>query len=283
MFCRKCGKEFNGKFCPNCGEPVAASTDSVQTVTSFPNSADSAEVVQKNPFYSKTWFIVLMMFFCCFPVGLILMWKYKKFNKPVRIVITAFFALCFITGIATSQKQSSTDSDAKATNESYTVSSSTDENKSESSALSKDEVIALDEKIWGYVLPVINSHNQVMKAMDAYSSGQASQLDLYNVAKDFKEFTRQTWSSAPEVTGNGTKEYLDSCMDYIIIEQTMAESLLKYLDSLKTSDLSAFQENIESCNKALNILASNKGVFLSTNGLSDEEIKEISNNLGIEE
>lgn len=53
----------------------------------------------KEKFYQKTWFIVLMLLCCCFPLGLFLMWKYKKFNKPVRIVITVLFVLAFIGGI----------------------------------------------------------------------------------------------------------------------------------------------------------------------------------------
>lgn len=59
------------------------------------------------PFYQKTWFVILMMFCCCFPVGLFLMWKYKKFNKPVRIIISSFFALCFVIGLFTNDESSS--------------------------------------------------------------------------------------------------------------------------------------------------------------------------------
>lgn len=105
MFCRKCGKEFDGKFCPNCGEPAIPVINSLQNTTKLNDNASNnnsfAGTVQEQPFYSKTWFIILMMFFCCFPVGIILMWKYKKFNKPIRIIITVFFALCVIIGIAT--------------------------------------------------------------------------------------------------------------------------------------------------------------------------------------
>ena len=55
---------------------------------------------QKEPFYSQTWFILLMMLCCCFPIGLFLMWKYKKFNKPARIIITALFAIAFLIALA---------------------------------------------------------------------------------------------------------------------------------------------------------------------------------------
>lgn len=44
--------------------------------------------------------------------------------------------------------------------------------------------------------------------------------------------------NSPEVSENGTKGYLNSCKNYIIIEQIISDSLLKYLDSSKTSDLS---------------------------------------------
>ncbi len=137
-----------------------------------------------------------------------------------------------------------------------------------------------DEQIWGYVLPVINANNQLMKIVENES---ATSLDIYNAAKEFKEFCRQTWSNPPEVSGDGAKEYLDSCRDYILLEQTMADSLLKYIDSGKTSDLSKAQENIQTCVQAISIVSANKATFLSINGFTSEEIQEISNNLGIEE
>lgn len=45
--------------------------------------------------YTKTWFTVLMLILF-FPVGIGLMWYYKKFNKPARIIITVFFAIAII-------------------------------------------------------------------------------------------------------------------------------------------------------------------------------------------
>lgn len=137
-----------------------------------------------------------------------------------------------------------------------------------------------DEQIWGYVVPIINANNQLMTVVGSESS---SNVDIYNAATDFKKLCGQTWNNPPEVSGNGAQEYLDSCRDYILIEQTMADSLLKYLDSQKTSDLAKVQENIQTCTQALNVVATNKGTFLSINGFTTEEIQEISDNLGIEE
>ena len=114
MFCRKCGKEFDGKFCPNCGEPAILANEAEQTAPILNGvnlNGEAIEAPKKEPFYSQTWFIVLMMFCCCFPVGLFLMWKYNKFNKPVRIIITIFFAICFIVGITNSTNTSNKDID----------------------------------------------------------------------------------------------------------------------------------------------------------------------------
>lgn len=45
-------------------------------------------------FYTKTWFVILMIIFL-FPIGVYLIWKYKKFNFPCRVVISiiCFFAM----------------------------------------------------------------------------------------------------------------------------------------------------------------------------------------------
>lgn len=54
---------------------------------------------EKTPFYQTTWFILLTTFCLCLPVGLFLMWKYKKFHVGVRIALTTFFSLYSIAWI----------------------------------------------------------------------------------------------------------------------------------------------------------------------------------------
>ena len=48
--------------------------------------------METQKFYASTWFTIIMLIIF-FPVGLILMWKYGKFNKVIRIVITALLCL----------------------------------------------------------------------------------------------------------------------------------------------------------------------------------------------
>ncbi len=63
------------------------------------NQFQPTQAPEKTPFYQTTWFILLMMFCCCFPVGLFLMWKYKKFHIAVRITLTSFFVLLFLISL----------------------------------------------------------------------------------------------------------------------------------------------------------------------------------------
>ena len=58
----------------------------------------------KIPVYTKNWFVILMLRIF-FPVGLWLMVAYKKnWNMIVKLLITAFFAYCFIVSIASYSK-----------------------------------------------------------------------------------------------------------------------------------------------------------------------------------
>ena len=43
-------------------------------------------------FYEKDWFIILMLFIF-FPVGLFLMWKYSKWNREAKIIISILFVV----------------------------------------------------------------------------------------------------------------------------------------------------------------------------------------------
>ncbi len=143
------------------------------------------------------------------------------------------------------------------------------------STLTKEEAKDIDKQIWDYVYPVILAHNDLMNAMTSYSDGSLSDLDLYDAADNFYSYTRSVWGNPPDITDKNGKEYLDSCRDYILIEQSMADSLKKYIDSKKTSDLSKVEENINRCTEAVQIVASNRGTFLGINNFSDEEIQQI--------
>lgn len=192
----------------------------------------------------------------------------KKRGHGCLIAILVFLFICFAIGMM-----------ARSGNSSLTV---TSENESEESSdaisITKEEAAEIDSEIWNYMLPIINANNDFMKIIESGSS-----LDIYNAAESFADMCRNAWSSAPEVSDENANQYLDSCKDFILYEQIMAESFMTYIDSGKTSDLSEAQKNIETCNEALSVAMGNRGSFLVLNGFTDEEIEEIANNLGIEE
>ena len=45
-----------------------------------------------NKWYTKNWVIIVFLIFL-FPVGLFLMWKYAKWFKVIKIIITIIFGL----------------------------------------------------------------------------------------------------------------------------------------------------------------------------------------------
>lgn len=191
----------------------------------------------------------------------------KKRGKGCLIFLIIFIVVPTVIGIFANLI-----SGESIIKESTTVS---DNLENSDTVLTKEDAINLDKQIWDYVYPVIVAHNDLMSIMSGYSDGAVSELDFYNATKDFYSYAQEVWGNSPSIDNEDGKAYLESCQDYIIIEQTMADSLLKYLDSKKTSDLSKVQENIERCTQAVQIVASNRGTFLGINNFTDEEIQEI--------
>ncbi|MBE5984662.1 MAG: hypothetical protein E7248_15360 [Paenibacillaceae bacterium] len=60
---------------------------------------------KKVPFYQSGWFTILLLIFF-FPVGLYLMWRYKKFNMVARVIVSALFVFLMIPAIFGKSKDS---------------------------------------------------------------------------------------------------------------------------------------------------------------------------------
>ncbi len=93
MKCKKCGTIFSeGKFCPNCGTKYDGNKEYIQS-QNITNKKSTVNIKKK--WYEKTG-VILILLILFFPVGLFLMWKYKKnWNVIVKIIISilgVFFA-----------------------------------------------------------------------------------------------------------------------------------------------------------------------------------------------
>ena len=92
--CPECGKKISDKAtaCIHCGCPMECNTPTQLIVE---EKCSSELRTGKKKFYQSNWFIfpLLLLFF---PVGVFLLWKYKKTNLFVRIISTIVFAVNFL-------------------------------------------------------------------------------------------------------------------------------------------------------------------------------------------
>lgn len=128
MKCNKCNTENpeNSKFCTNCGEPLQNVSGAYQQ--NFNNAPNNQ---QKEPFYKKTWFVVLMCIFLP-PVGLVLLWVSKKPRNMVgRIVLTVILALWTIAVLPVGDEDVETTTENTQTQEVVKEDNSEEEEKKE--------------------------------------------------------------------------------------------------------------------------------------------------------
>ena len=115
--CPECGHTVSDKApsCPNCGYPLTSVNeiehlviehDEVELTTDFLETSPTETMEESivayqdktkinTPFYQKTWFAVLMLFIF-FPVGVFLIWKYRKFRIAVRCIASVAFCIWFL-------------------------------------------------------------------------------------------------------------------------------------------------------------------------------------------
>ena len=232
----------------------------------------------KSPFYSQTWFIVLMMFCCCFPVGLFLMWKYKKFNKPVRIILTVLFALGIIVAIA-SDNDSSTEKPVSSVSTETEADSITDSQSTEAEtetentvADNREAATEADRQIYDIIMSADADYQTLTRIM---STDGVSIVDLYDTAKTAENNFRIYWGNIDSVKCDGIKEYKEAAKNYILNLQSIASSTKKYVDKQNIQDLSDAKAGMEnSTNYAILVVGARLG-FLTASGFSDEEAMQI--------
>lgn len=141
--------------------------------------------------------------------------------------------------------------------------------------LSKEEFGEIDEAVWERVVYVIDAQNNLMNAMEQYADFQISELDFFNYCKETHDYCQNIWMDFPTSKNEDAKSYIKSCKDYIVCVQVTAKSIEKYLDDKTNSNLSEVQDNIARMNRAIQIVASNRGTYLVLAGYSQEEIEEL--------
>ena len=138
---------------------------------------------------------------------------------------------------------------------------------------SENPWLEFDEKTWPEFVNLYTAHNNLMNAMNDFSNGNISSADFYQYCEDSKEYFANMSLAFDFGESDEEKAYLSAFESMALSDQMAAESLMKYLDSRKTSDLSNAQENIQNAVTAATTIASNRGALLAKAGLSQEEIQ----------
>lgn len=215
------------------------------------------------------WLIFGVIFF----VSLIY-WIFKR--KHGKRVIASFVLsfVCFIMGIVINGNETvsviDNDSDSK------TIANADSEVLSKDS---KEQGLIFDEKAWDDYVKLYEAHGYLMKAMNAFSEGRMSELDFYDFCKEAKEWFGQMSISFNYGETDEEKEYLSTFEVFALADQSAADSLIRYLDSNATKDLSKARESINRAKEAATIIAQNRIVLLNKIGLSEEEISKIKDQM----
>lgn len=159
MICPKCGSEIRDglTFCPKCGAEFGNRNQGVsrtRTIDGEPVEVDVTEELSTNHdgyryensngswnnnfngfeprrrFYQKTWFIILALIFF-WPLGIFLMWKFSKWNKIVKIIISILCLFALIGLFTGNDDTKSSDNDTQIETEAVETEDNADATKEE--------------------------------------------------------------------------------------------------------------------------------------------------------
>ena len=184
--------------------------------------------------------------------------KTKKKNGCLWIIVVVCIFLTVIMVAATQETNDDPDSSVV-----------TESNGSDSDAL-----LAFDDRSWPDFVALYNAHNALLSWVDAYANGQINSVDLYQKCEEVEAYFRDLSLSFNYGETEDQKDYLSVFKNMALSDQMAAQSLMKYLNSGKTGDLSDANANIQSATEAATIISSNRGTLLGMTDLTDDEIRQ---------
>ena len=182
---------------------------------------------KKVPFYQSGGFAILFLIFF-FPVGLYLMWRYKKFNMVARVIVSTFFAFVMFSTIWGGSK----DTDVAANSTKTTVEATESVIKSDAETTSVSETTTIAETTAPQETPAkitMGQKNALSKAGTYLSISGFSYSGLIEQLK-FEQFSDEEATYAADNCGaDWNEEAAKKANTYLSISSFSRDSLIDQL------------------------------------------------------
>lgn len=262
MKCPKCGFEIqeNLPFCPKCGvdlDEYTAAEEAVGTRELGESRSEEGEFSltgeepvrnhyyepepSKVRFYQKTWLIGLALIFF-WPIGVILMWKFAKWNKIVKIIISILCVFALI-GLFTGNDNQSAD-----TSDSSSVIEEVDDTASGSGygikGSNATEIMNTLKEEYGIELdadPLDPSINEGVEQLDYYTEGD----NWYEIDMEVAD---KSVLCAEFTTNVKDLDYLKRSIELIASNKDDVEKIEEWFDNSINAEMS--YEELDSVNES---------------------------------
>lgn len=189
----------------------------------------------------------------------------SKKKRGKGCLITILVAVVFV--VAVSALAGSPDEESDSASES-TASAPASESVASAEPIDWE---GFDNKSWADFKSVYETHKKVLEIVESMSNGELSAADAYTQIETRKEWFDQKSLSLDYYENQEQQDYLNIIGAMAIYDSDMAESVLAYLDSGKTSDLAKVQEASENVSMEIALISSQRPKILQNAGVPEEE------------
>ncbi|MBU5438327.1 hypothetical protein KQI42_09920 [Tissierella sp. MSJ-40] len=141
--------------------------------------------------------------------------------------------------------------------------------------LAKSTAIALDNQIFEMVINSEKTMQLLQDGAELISQDQGNLLEFYELAKQVKDNQSTFYSNLSKLNDKANKDYIAVCQDYVINAKLIADNLMKYIDKQELKYMSEVTQRIELAEEHSSKVIAERMKYLSSQGLSDDEITNI--------